>query len=46
MEKPQNFTKKKKKFSINIKNMGVDIDKNEYRTIVQSHTNYPERYFR
>ena len=46
MEKPQNFTKKKKNFSINIKNMGVDIDKNEYRTIVQSHTNYPERYFR
>lgn len=46
MEKSNNKEKKKKKFSINIKNMGIDIDKNEYRTIVQTHTNYPERYFR
>lgn len=46
MEKPKSTNKKKKKFSIDIKNMGIDIDKNEYRTIVQTHTNYPERYFR
>ncbi len=33
---------KKKKFSINIKNMGVDIDKNEYREIVLSNSNRPD----
>ena len=33
---------KKKKFSVNIKNMGVDIDKNEYREIVLSNSNHPE----
>lgn len=38
--------KKKKAFSINIKNMGVDIDKNEYRTISESDTNYPEKYIK
>lgn len=46
MEKPKIYSKKKKKFSVDTKNMGIDIDKNEYRTIVQSHTNYPDRYFR
>lgn len=45
MEK-YNFLKKKKKFSPDIKNMGVNIDKNEYKTIVQTHTNYPEKYFK
>ncbi|MGM9993396.1 MAG: hypothetical protein ACI37R_01555 [Candidatus Avigastranaerophilus sp.] len=35
---------KKTKFKINIKNMGVDIDKNEYREIVLSNSNHPE-YF-
>ena len=34
--------KKKKKFTLNIKNMGVDIDKNEYREIVLSNSNHPE----
>ena len=33
---------KKKKFKINIKNMGVDIDKNEYWEIVLSNSNHPE----
>lgn len=33
---------KKKKFTLNIKNMGVDIDKNEYREIVLSNSNHPE----
>lgn len=37
--------KKKKSFEIKTKNMGVDIDKNEYRTISESDTNYPEKYF-
>ena len=38
--------KKKKKITISTKNMGVDIDKNEYYTIKESYTNYPESYFR
>lgn len=38
--------KKKKKYSINIKKMGVDIDKNEYYTIKETPENYPERYFK
>lgn len=33
---------KKKKPKINIKSMGVDIDKNEYREIVLSNSNSPE----
>ena len=41
------FTKKnKKKFSLNTKTMGVNIDKNEYYTIKDSFENYPENYFR
>jgi len=39
MEKKPN---KKKKFKLNIKNMGVDIDKNEYREIVLSNSSRPE----
>lgn len=35
---------KKKKFKINIKNMGIDIDKNEYREIVLSNSNHPEKF--
>lgn len=35
--------KKKKKFSINTKNMGVNIDKNEYYEIVKSNSAFPER---
>ncbi|MCM1266090.1 MAG: hypothetical protein NC200_07815 [Candidatus Gastranaerophilales bacterium] len=46
MNKQKNIAKKKKKFSIDTKKMGIDIDKNEFRTIVQTHTNYPEQYFR
>lgn len=34
--------KKKKKFSIDTKNMGVNIDKNEYYEIVQSNSARPE----
>jgi len=35
-------TKKKKK--IDIKNMGVNIDKNEYKEIVLSQSNRPENF--
>lgn len=38
--------KKKNKFSIDTKKMGVNIDKNEYYTIKDSYENYPENYYR
>ena len=44
MEK-NNFAKKKKVPEIKIKNMGVDIDKNEYREIVLSNSARPESAF-
>jgi len=34
--------KKKKKFTLNTKNWGVNIDKNEYREIILSNSNHPE----
>ena len=46
MKKIKLKSNKQKKLFINTKNMGIDIDKNEYQTIVQSHTNYPEKYYR
>lgn len=36
------MAKKKKKFTVNIKNMGLNIDKNEYREIVLSNSSHPE----
>lgn len=39
------FSKKKKAPQINIKNMGIDIDKNEYREIVLSNSARPEASF-
>ena len=33
---------KKKKFSLNTKNMGVDIDKNEFFEIKLSNSHHPE----
>lgn len=42
--KTQN-NKKEKPLKIDIKNMGVDIDKNEYKEIVLSQSNQPERSF-
>lgn len=41
-----NNKKIKKNFEINIDKMGVDIDKNEYREIVLSNSNYPEDIYR
>lgn len=35
----------KKPVVIDIKNMGVDIDKNEYREIVLSQSNFPDRSY-
>jgi hypothetical protein len=44
-----NSNKKKKslkrRVKLDIKTMGVDIDKNEYREIVLSNTNRPERFY-
>lgn len=36
--------KKTKKIKLDIKKMGVNIDKNEYQEIVLSQSNHPERY--
>lgn len=36
--------KQKKKKKINIKDMGVNIDKNEYREIVLSQSNQPDKF--
>ena len=36
---------KKKRVKLDIKTMGVDIDKNEYREIVLSNTNRPENFY-
>ena len=40
-----NISKDKKVKKIDIKNMGVDIDKNEYKEIVLSQSNQPEKNF-
>ena len=39
-------TKKKKKFTVDINKMGVNIDKNEYYEIVKSNSAFPERGLR
>lgn len=41
---PENKKPKKKK-KINIKDMGVNIDKNEYKEIVLSQSNNPDKNF-
>lgn len=46
MEEKKKKKPKKKKFTIDIKNMGVNIDKNEYREIVLSNSNHPEIFKR
>ena len=43
--KDKNLSNKKKSPEIKIKNMGVDIDKNEYREIVLSNSARPEASF-
>lgn len=44
--KPKNNLKKKKKFTVSTKNMGVNIDKNEYYEIILSNSNHPEDFKR
>ncbi len=39
-------TKKKKKFIVDTKNMGVNIDKNEFYEIIQSNSAHPEKGLR
>ncbi len=41
-QKSTTKTTKKKKFTVNIKNMGINIDKNEYYEILMSNSNRPE----
>lgn len=41
--KPKKNLKKKKKFVIDTKNMGINIDKNEYYEIILSNSNHPEK---
>lgn len=43
MENDKNSKNKNKKIKIDIKNMGVNIDKNEYREIILSQSNHPEK---
>ena len=38
--------KKKKKFTVDTKKMGVNIDKNEYYEIILSNSNHPEKSYR
>lgn len=42
-ENKKNNKKKQKK--LNIKNMGVNIDKNEFKEIVLSQSNHPDKSF-
>ena len=40
---PESCKKKKKKFSVDTKNMGVNIDKNEYYEIINSNSAFSEK---
>ncbi len=46
MDKKPNLQNQKNKKKPNIKNMGVDIDKNEYYEIVLSNSAHPEDTYR
>ena len=39
-------TKKKKMSKLGIKNMGINIDKNEYYEIILSNSNHPDSYLK
>jgi len=43
MDKDINSKNKNKKIKIDVKNMGVNIDKNEFKEIVLSQSNHPEK---
>lgn len=38
------YKPKKKKFTVNTQNMGINIDKNEYYEIITSNSNHPEKF--
>lgn len=44
-DKKSKASNKKDKIKIDIKSMGVDIDKNEYREIILSNSNFPEKTY-
>lgn len=44
-EKNQKINKTKVSKKSSIKNMGIDIDKNEYKEIVLSNSNHPEKNY-
>lgn len=46
MEENKKKQRKKPKIKIDIKNMGINIDKNEYREIVLSNSNHPEKFYK
>ena len=46
MDKKSNLQNQKNKKKPNIKNMGVDIDKNEYYEIICSNSAHPEDAFK
>ena len=44
LDKDKPKKKKKKMSNLGIKNMGINIDKNEYYEIILSNSNHPDRY--
>lgn len=44
-KKDEKKNNKQDKVKIDIKDMGVDIDKNEYREIILSQSNHPDKSF-
>ena len=44
-EKNKKQTKKSRKKTYGIKNMGINIDKNEYYEIILSNSNHPESVY-
>jgi len=45
MQEQNKNGKNDKKIKIDIKDMGVDIDKNEYKEIILSQSNHPDKSF-
>ncbi len=45
-EQSKNKKKKKKMSNLGIKNMGINIDKNEYYEIILSNSNHPDSYLK
>ena len=43
--RPTDIKKKRKNFKLSTKNMGINIDKNEYYEIILSNSNHPERFY-